>query len=149
MGNPELSWTVHPLRRNWMASIGVVAFLIFLCVLIHSIYGPFLAIVSFVVLFLSLSSFFFPTKYRFYPDRLEVRTLTRKYTRSWNYFKSFHVSDKGVLLSPFEGRSRLERFRGIFLMFEEDVRDAVLEYLRRKIGGAEGDQGRFEEDRRA
>lgn len=132
-----------------MASIGVVAFLILLCVLIYSIYGAFLAVISFFVLFLSLSSFFFPTKYRFYPDRLEVRTLTRRYTRSWDYFKSFYVSDKGVLLSPFERRTRLERFRGVFLMLEEEVRDAVLEYLRRKIGSAEGSQGRFEEDRRA
>ena len=133
MEAPDLSWTVHPFRRNWIVSLIVVAFLIALCLMIYSVYGASLAVISFLVLFLSLSSFFFPTRYSFYPDRIEVRTLTRRYSRGWDYFRSFHVSDKGVLLSPFEGRSRLERFRGVFLMVDGSRREEVLEYVRRKV----------------
>ena len=130
--SPDLFWIVHPLTRSRVIPTVVILFLFLLCVLVYHIYGLFMAILSIGILFGSLSSYFFPTKYLLYPDRIEVHTFARKYSRSWSYFKSFHTDKNGVLLSPFEGRSRLERFRGIYVMFNGH-RDEALRYIEDKI----------------
>jgi len=131
---PDLFWIVHPLARSRVIPAIVILFLFLLGVLIYHIYGLFLAILSIGILFGSLSSYFFPTKYLFYPDRIEVHTFARRYSRSWSYFKSYHPDKNGVLLSPFEGRSRLERFRGIYVMFDGH-KDEAMRYIEDKIRG--------------
>lgn len=130
--SPDLLWSVHPLKRSWVSSLIVTVFLLLLGLLVYSIYGLFLAILSVGLLFGSLSSYFLPTRYLLYPDRIEVHTFARRYSRDWSYFRSFHPDKNGVLLSPFEGRSWLERFRGVYVMFDGH-RDEALRYIEEKI----------------
>jgi hypothetical protein len=44
--------------------------------------------------------------------------------KDWSQFRSCYPDKNGILLSPFAHPSRLENFRGLYLMFEGN-RDAV------------------------
>jgi hypothetical protein len=139
---PDLFWTVHPLRRNWISSLLIIGFLSLIGLMIYSAYGILLALLSIALLFGSLSSYFFPTKYAIYPDRVEVKTLTRRQSRRWDYFKSFYPFKNGVLLSPFEKRSRLERYRGLYILTYDDS-DEILRYIESKVNRSDDGNSRI------
>lgn len=112
-----IEWIVHPVKRNWKVSAGVVFFLAILCAAIYlSFNSVAFLLVSVAILVCSLAPFFFPTTYIFRDDCITVRSLLRKFTKQWNSFKSYYPDRNGVLLSPFSSPSRLENFRGIYII---------------------------------
>lgn len=90
-------------------------------------------LISFVFLFGSLSSFFFPTKYLMTDETITIRSVFRKNSVSWNRLKRYYIDKNGVFLSPFAQPSRLENFRGIYLRFG-DNRECVINYVKSKMG---------------
>lgn len=94
----------------------------------------FLAI-AIVIMLGSLSGFFLPTEYKFYPDKIKVKYFLASLEKEWKNYRSFYVDKNGVLLSPFTKPSRLENFRGIYLRFDRnsDIKDKVMDYIKSKI----------------
>lgn len=133
-GNVRIEWTVHPIKKNWKLSIGVVSFLMILCATIYfSFNSAAFLVMSVVILVCSLSPFFFPTTYKLQDDCVVVRSLLRRFARPWNSFKSYYPDRNGVLLSPFPLPSRLENFRGVYVRFSHN-RSEVVNFVRGKIG---------------
>ncbi len=52
--------------------------------------------------------------------------------REWSHFRSFYPDKNGVLLSPFAKPSRLENFRGVYILFGEN-KDEILDFIRMRI----------------
>jgi hypothetical protein len=128
-----LRWTVHPIRRDWKVSTGVILFLIALCAAVYFSFGsPVFLILSAVVLISSLSSFFFPTTYIIREDDIMVKSLLRRYSKNWDSFKSYYPDKNGVLLSPFPYPSRLENFRGLYIRFDNNGSE-ILDYLKNRV----------------
>lgn len=90
-------------------------------------------LISFVFLFGSLSSFFFPTKYLITEETITIRSVFRKNSVSWDRFKRYYIDKNGIFLSPFTQPSRLENFRGVYIRFG-DNRDYVINYVKNKMG---------------
>jgi hypothetical protein len=90
-----------------------------------------------------VASFFVPTRYALTDGSVLVRGVLAKKEKPWSDFRSYHVDREGVLLSPFRGRSRLERFRGLSLQFHGNRSDVVsfVERVMGSSGGAAGDVG--------
>jgi len=82
------------------------------------------------VLMLSLRRYFLPTEYRLDPDGVTVRHLGATTHVSWRNLKRYTLEPHGIFLSPFEEPSRLENFRGIFLLTGKH-REAVAAWLSR------------------
>jgi hypothetical protein len=95
--------------------------------------SPYWGIFAFLVLFLSLESYFFATTYRLGEDGVEVRKRFSKSLRGWDTFRTVYVDRRGVTLSPYGGRSIMEPFRALRLHFW-DNRPAVVEYIREHVG---------------
>jgi len=130
---PEMKWTVHLIKRNWIVSTAVVLFLIILCSAIYlSFNSATFLLLSVAILVISLSPFFLPTTYTFQDDCIIVKSLFRKSSRQWDSFKSYYPDRNGVLLSPFSSPTRLENFRGIYIRFENN-RSEVVEFIQKKI----------------
>ena len=135
MGTPgEISWTSRPVTRNPLKG-AVVALLIVGFAVLAGVWmrSPYWGIFAFLVLFLSLESYFFATTYRLGEDGVEVRKRFSKSFRGWDTFRAVYVDRRGVTLSPYGGRSIMEPCRALRLHFW-DNRPAVVEYIREHVG---------------
>lgn len=79
-----------------------------------------------------IASFFLPTRYTLSDEKVTVAGLVGRKEKAWSEFRNFLVDRDGVLLSPFPGRSRLERFRGTSLQFHGN-RDEVVAFVERNV----------------
>ena len=129
-----LSWTVHPMRRKPVVALLVTVFIFVVSMLAYmTTDSKTFGTLALVVLFASLAKFYMPTTYRLSDARITIKTMTQTIHKSWSQFRSFYPDKNGVLLSPFPGPSRLESFRGIFLIFDRN-RDQVVEFIKPRIG---------------
>lgn len=129
----ELKWIVHPVKKNLTLSASVIIFLVGLCVSIYfSFDSLILSIVSAIFLFGSLFRFFFPTTYILQDKQIIVKSFLSESSRNWKSFKRYYVDKKGVLLSPFTYKTRLENFRGLYIRFN-DNKEQVIDFIKSKI----------------
>lgn len=130
------SWYVFPAGRNWKITLAVTLFIVVFPVLIALTMessAVFYGIFAFIILFLSLLSFFTKTEYIFTPNLIKIKGLVYRRTRKWSEFRSYYHNKKGILLSPFIEPSRLENFRGQYLLWEPQYKDKILEIVKTKI----------------
>ncbi len=133
MSEEILRWRSYPFKKNTKISVLVICFLILCWILVYlSTQSILFLVISVIILFGSLSSFFFPTEYELSKDKIKVRFFFTNKAKDWNYYRSFYVDKNGVLLSPFERPSRLENFRGIYLRFEKN-KDEVIDFVKSKL----------------
>lgn len=129
----ELEWAVHPLKKDLKKS--VLLLLIIVLVLI-SVYNCFREIwfVALSLLFLagSLKDFFLTIRYKLTSEGVHIIKPTGTVFRKWENVRSSYADKNGVLLSPFPGKSVLENFRGVYVIFN-DNRETVLEFIKSKM----------------
>jgi hypothetical protein len=129
----RLEWTVHPIKRNWKVSVGVITFLVALCATIYFSFNSLaLLALSVTILVCSLAPFFFPTTYTLQDDCIIVKSLLRRFSKEWASFKSYYPDRNGILLSPFPSPSRLENFRGIYVRFWYNKTE-VVDFIKERI----------------
>lgn len=92
-------------------------------------------IIAILLVWGQVAGFFLPTKYELTEEGVSVSGLVTRRHRAWSEFRSFSVDGEGVLLSPFLGRSRLAKFRGLSLQFHGN-RDDVIAYVTRAMEAA-------------
>ncbi|UCG60495.1 MAG: hypothetical protein JSV52_09170 [Candidatus Zixiibacteriota bacterium] len=131
-----LEWTTHPLKRKPLAAILVTIFILVTGFLVFVVtesrtFGT----LALIVLFASLAKFYLPTRYRLTDKRLMVKSTTQTIYKNWSQYRSFYPDRNGVLLSPFLSPSRLENFRGVYLIFEQN-RDDVVRFVESHVGQA-------------
>jgi len=126
-------YACHPAKRNTTITVLTTTFLI-ICVLLVWLtsYSFLLTALAVLILFGSMSGFYFPTRYFFYDDHLAVKTTIQTLKKDWKQYRSFYPDKNGVLLSPFGRPSRLENFRGLYIKFAGN-RERVMEIIRSKI----------------
>jgi hypothetical protein len=98
------------------------------------VYGgdAFLAGVIVAVLFLSLSAYFLPTRFRIDNEGVEVASPFGKRHRRWEALRSYNADGRGVTLSPYTRPSWLESYRGLRLLFHRN-RDQVLKRVAARL----------------
>jgi hypothetical protein len=117
----SISWVSHPAKARKLATALVVIFLLAVYILVFEITHSMLMVVLAILLFtMSLSTFFFPTRYEVTFEKITVRYLFTTVQKDMSSFRSFFPDKNGVLLSPFIGPSRLENFRGLYLRYDQN-----------------------------
>lgn len=116
-----LSWTVHRAKetpaKTVVASVFILAFVGFTLV----VFGPVLAALAVIVLFLALNTYYLPVTYTFTDKGIEVgkRLFTARY--EWKQFRRWFRTSGGIVISPFSKRSYLDNFRGVHLLLPADA----------------------------
>ena len=143
-----LQWRCHPLRRKPWVSIKVSIFVILVGVLVYyaTDNSKAFATLALVVMFASLAKFYFPTSYKLTERNVIVKTTTQTLTKDWSIYRSFHPDKNGILLSTFARPTRLENFRGLYLMFSEN-RNEVIEIVKDRINSKMKDTAETKEKR--
>ena len=128
-----LRWSTHPIKRSAKISILVILLLFVIWLLVYlTTFSPLLTVLSVVIMLGSLSPFFLPTYYELDEKKVRVKFFFNTKEKEWSTFRSFYVDKNGVLLSPFEGPSRLENFRGLYVKFNQN-REEVVDFVKSKI----------------
>jgi len=111
-------WRVHLLLKNPNRSAAAILMLAIALVLIYLAFrSPWLTILGGIILVGSLSDWFFPIRYRLTTDAASYKNLVFRKRIAWDDVRSVYLSDFGMKLSPFAGRSRLEPFRALIIRF--------------------------------
>lgn len=136
--DPILEYNCHPARRNMTITVLTTIFIIVCLILVWMIsYSLILTALGALILFGSLSGFYFSTQYSFYSDHFIVKTTMQALKKEYKLYRSFYPDKNGVLLSPFGHRTRLENFRGLYIKFAGN-REEVMTVIRSKIDFEEG-----------
>jgi hypothetical protein len=133
-GEEALEWTVIPWKREPRKSLLV------LLVVAAAVAGSwwfsgrqiFFALLALLILWGSLGPYFVKTRFVIDSEGVEVDSPFLKRRRRWGEFKSYYVDRHGATLSPFSGRSPLEAYRSVRVLFgdrEAQVRARVREKL--------------------
>ena len=128
-----LEWTCHPFKRKPLVSVAVILFIVAISVTIYlTTYSRLFTILGLVILLMSLAKFFFPTRFKLSDRGITIKTTTQSLFKDWKIYRSCYPDKKGILLSPFVEPSRLENFRGLYVMFEGNG-DEVTSFVRVRI----------------
>lgn len=131
---PALEWTCHPVKRKPLVSALVTLFIFVVVALVYyTTASRAFGVLAAVVMLASLAKFYFPTTYRLTHDRITIKTTTQTLRKDWSIYRSCYPDKNGILLSPFIRPSRLENFRGVYLMFNNN-RDEVTSFVKAHIG---------------
>ena len=135
MSEAVLEWKVHPFGERPLLGWGVLAGIIALSIL-AGIWGGawFWTLLSFAVLFLSLESFYFPTRFVLGEEKLLVVRRFSRSEREWSVFRRCMVNAQEITLSPFKRSNWLEAYRAIRLRYGPENREAVLAFLEDRLG---------------
>ncbi len=122
----SLSWISHPAKERPLAA--AVVFLAMLAIFYYvydSTGSPVMVLVAVMVFMISLSTFFFPTKYTVDEKVVTIKYLYASKERNLSAFRTAFPGRRGILLSPFLGPSRIENFRGFYLRYGRDNKQEV------------------------
>jgi hypothetical protein len=134
---PILEWTVHPVLRQPWVSVAVSAFVIVVVILVHSwMQSHVFTLLAMLIMLGSLAKFYFPTRYKMDGKGVTVKTTTQTLVKEWKLYRSCYPDKKGILLSPFATPTRLENFRGLYIMFERN-NDEVTAFVRERVARAQ------------
>ncbi|MFZ1684593.1 MAG: hypothetical protein WAU88_10745 [Candidatus Zixiibacteriota bacterium] len=132
-----LEWVSHPLKRSLAKSAGVSAVILLFAILVWTgTDSIFFTSLSIVVLVMALTKFFLPTGYKLTEQKIYVKSFTHTLVKEWKIYRSYYPDKNGILLSTFAGPSRLENFRGLYLLFEGN-RDQVIAYVKARLASPE------------
>ncbi|HDL01062.1 MAG TPA: hypothetical protein ENH23_02395 [candidate division Zixibacteria bacterium] len=129
-----LMWTTHPIKKRPLVAVLVSLFILIVPLVVLSITSSkIFGFLSLVVLFASIAKFYFPTYFTLTESEAVIKSSTQTIKKQWSEFRSYYPDKNGVLLSPFVDKSRLENFRGIYLIFDNNA-DDVMKIVKQKIG---------------
>ncbi len=130
----EISWTCHPARARPVTAVLVGLFLVGLTIAIQLSWKEwYITAIAGLVLWLSVAPFFLPTRYEMDERRIRVRTVKSRKEKPWSRFRRAAADRYGAILSPFDRRSRLDRFHGLNIRFDERDRARVLEFIGARV----------------
>jgi len=134
----SLSWTSHPARERPVAAAMVSVLVLGVFYLVYSATQNALMVLIAVLIFLiSLSTFFFPTRYNVDEKKVTIKYLYTFKERNLSAFRTVYPGRRGVLLSPFLEPSRLENYRGFYLRYGRDNKEEADKFLAELIQKSE------------
>lgn len=131
----SLNWVSHPMKRRPVVAGAVTVFIVVCGLFIQATTQmAWFSGLAMVILFASLAKFYFPTRYTLDDTGVTVKTTTQTIKKEWRLYRSCYRDKNGVLLSPFEEPSRLENFRGLYVIFDQNG-DEVTAFIKRRLPG--------------
>jgi len=129
----SVAFTVHPARERPLAAAAAVLVIVALATAVYlSSEAALWAILTAVVLCLSLQRFFFATRYECTAEGIQAATLMGRRSLRWSEVRRVDVGAHAAWLSTFPRRNWLEHRRGIHVLFGTR-REAIEAELRRRL----------------
>lgn len=128
----NMKWSVHPARENLAKTIVSLIFIFAFLTYVSIFFGIVFAVVGFIILLVTLHSYYFPTHYEITDTEIIVTKFFGTQRRTLNEFRMVYEGKNGVLLSPFSHKTFLNQFRGVFVLVPRE-RIEIVEYVKQHI----------------
>jgi hypothetical protein len=133
-GDTPFEWRVTPWRREPLKAAVTIGIMLAAILLSWWYSGGefYFAVLALLILWGSLGPFFVTTRFVIDAEGVEVDSSFLKRRRKWSEIRAWYVDRHGATLSPFAGRSWLESYRAVRVLFgdhEERVRNLLNEKL--------------------
>jgi hypothetical protein len=129
-----VSWTSHPARHRPATAILVALLLAGVLVGMQTSWGEWiLTALAGLILGGAVAPFYLPTRYAMDDEQILCRTLTSSRKKPWARFRRAVADRHGVLLSPYDRPTRLDRYHGLNLRFDPPDRDRVLRFVGERV----------------
>jgi len=129
-----MRWISSPFVDDWPRSlVALVAIVGFTTLVYFSRAGWMLTLIALLVLFFSLSRYFFTSVYELTDHGVKHQLLWFRRSWTWGEFKNYYVHPVGIHLSPFAKPCAMDPFRGVFLRFNKN-RNQVTSYIQEQLG---------------
>jgi len=133
-----MEWTAHPFKADPKKSVFLVVIILLVSLLtLLTTASIGYALVALALLVFSMRQFFLATVYTLNAEGVQVRFSGATKKKRWDYFSSYYQDRNGILLSPFKSRSRLESFRGIYLIANNNkpqIEEFIKQYIKQNQG---------------
>jgi hypothetical protein len=116
----SLTWTVHRAREEPGKTAIVLAFIGMFLVFSGVFFGPVLALIAALVLFVALNTYFLPVTVAFSDAGVDIDKRLFRTHYDWKQFRRWIRTSGGIVLSPFSRRNYLDNFRGVHLLLPPD-----------------------------
>jgi len=116
MADKKITWISHPARENPVKLGMVITITTLFLIFFWFVAGPWWCILTVIVVFLSLYPFWVPTKYALDQEGIEVSRFLYRRKFPWSRFRRYEVDSGGIFLGTFRKPSRLDPFRGLYLV---------------------------------
>jgi len=138
----SLAWTVWLLRRErpLRSVVAVVVVVLSLYAGVHIVGNAFVVGLYAVVLLVAIGEFLFPVSYRLNRDGARATSWYGTVSIPWQRVRRLQRDSRGIKLSVYPRDTLLDRFRGMYLRFEDNA-DEVVAFARRSAGGGDDVQG--------
>ena len=129
----SLSWTTHPIKKRPLVAVLVSVFILLVSIMVFAITASkWFTALALIVLFGSVAKFYLPTRFRLTEEYVIVKSSTQTIAKRWSDIRSYYVDKNGILLSPFAEPSRLENFRGLYLI-ANDNKNEIETFIKQRI----------------
>jgi len=129
----SLEWVCHPAKKSRRTTALVTIFIVIVIAVVYfATMSVWFGVLAVLILFGSLTSFYFPTRYTLTDEDIFVKTTTQNLKKKWTQYRSYFPDKNGVLLSPFVRPSRMENFRGIYIKFWNN-KDEVVAFVKERM----------------
>jgi hypothetical protein len=126
-----LAWSVHLGKgRPVRLAIGLAAIAGSAALAYLLMRNPITPVVMTFVLLAALADLFFPTHFRITTQGAYRRNFLSSAGIRWKDVRKCYLGSDGIKVSPLPRRSRLEAFRGIYLLFGDLDRETVIEKVK-------------------
>ncbi|MDA3814081.1 MAG: hypothetical protein PF570_07505 [Candidatus Cloacimonetes bacterium] len=138
---PKLKWISYPFKDFPLSTVLLITFLIIISLLLWKITVinwnmPLFFYLGMGVFMLSLITYFIPTTYELFEEKIIVHYWLIKVERPYSHFGCYYIDKKGIMLSTFKMPRKLDPFRGLSLRFSKprNEKDELVKILEDKIG---------------
>lgn len=136
----RLQWTFNPWQRNWRRPAGALALILLIAAIAGFCFtypGWWPSMIGWggigLLLMLGMTTtIYLPTHYQLDERGVEVRFLGTRSFRKWDHYRNFYAHDTGVHLTTMPQPSRLDPFRGHYLLFNEN-REEILAFIKAQM----------------
>ncbi len=125
----KIEWSVLPARNRKKVAIALAIILPFL-IIVYVTSGIYWTLFSIVVLLTSLAPFWTVTKYVLDDEGVTIKRPLYTIKKPWSHYRRYVVDKNGIFLSPFPRPSRIDAYRGNYLIFGDVDRDKVVSFVR-------------------
>ncbi|MCW5933103.1 MAG: hypothetical protein KIT45_02225 [Fimbriimonadia bacterium] len=130
--NAKLEWTVHLIRQSPEKLPLTLLALIGAPVLGYVLMRHWLfAAVGFWIMLSATADYLFPIRFRIDSEGARQRTAFGLRLLLWSRIKRIRWDTHGVLLSPLAQPSRLDAYRGVYLLYGDDQEAEIRDWIQR------------------
>jgi len=127
----QYSWTVHPFAEKPFRTVFVIIVFAAFAKISYDFTASFaMAFFGLILLFFSLTQFFFPTYYMLNREMVRIKVLFYKREEKLSRFKKFFIDKNGIFLSSEPESKVLDQFRGLFLIAKGEQKEKAAALLR-------------------